>query len=272
MTTIRIGENTQVILGSVRADRLVGSDGTDIIVGFGGNDEIDGGAGDDFIAAGAGNDIVNGGDGNDVIDGGRGNDVLNGGSGSDELTGGEGRDRFVFDGADPFDGGDVSAAGRQIIGNEDFITDFNRNDDTIVLDRQTFEVDELNFVNALAEDLPSSGANFIVLQNSDNDGNPDTPFLAGTAANLIAEKVTEQGDGFFVYFNSDLGVNRLVYSTDLSDATADLKIVARFTNEVGQDAIDALAQFAEANFELLGEPSAATAEATGGLAGEADSA
>ena len=35
-----------------------------------------------------------------------------------------------------------------------------------------------------------------------------------------------QGPGFFIYFNSGLDLPRLVYSTDLSDNTADLKVLA----------------------------------------------
>lgn len=60
----------------------------------------------------------------DTISGNNRDNVLNGGGGSDELTGGKGRDAFAFDG-DPFDGADVSAEGHQIIGGEDFITDFS---------------------------------------------------------------------------------------------------------------------------------------------------
>lgn len=102
-----------------------------------------------------------------------------------------------------------------------------------------------------ADDI--EGANVIVLLNSDNDDDPDTPFLAGTAANQIAELVDEDGAGLFVYFNSNLGLNRLVYSENLNDASADLKIVSRQTDLEGQDAIDALAHFSEENFELVSD-------------------
>ena len=39
----------------------------------------------------------------------------------------------------------------------------------------------------------SPGANVIALLNSDNDNNPTTPFLAGTAANQIANLTSEDG-------------------------------------------------------------------------------
>ncbi|MGH9324620.1 MAG: PEP-CTERM sorting domain-containing protein [Vicinamibacteria bacterium] len=46
---------------------------------------------------------------------------------------------------------------------------------------------------------------------------------------------------------------RLVFSTDLSDETADLKIVARMTNLVGQSNL--LPTFTVANFAITPEPS-----------------
>ena len=205
------------------------------------------------MKGGSGSDTLNGDSGRDTLNGGSGNDTLNGGSGSDTLRGAKGRDRFRFDG-DPFDGADVSAPERQIVGNEDVIADFSTTDDQFVLNADDFQtLSEVSFFNGLAEDLPSSGVNLIVLQDSDNDDNPATPFLAGTAANLIAEKITEPGAGFFVYFNSELGINRLVYSTDLSDPTADLKIVARLTNRSGRQAIRELPKFTSANFAFVGD-------------------
>jgi hypothetical protein len=46
-------------------------------------------------------------------------------------------------------------------------------------------------------------------------------------------------------------VARLVYSTDLSDNTADLKILARMTNLTGQAGINALPTFSAANFNAV---------------------
>ena len=66
-----------------------------------------------------------------------------------------------------------------------------------------------------------------MLQDTDNDGNPATPFNAGSAANLIANALSDDGAGFFIYSNSVLAVNRLVYSTNLNSTTADLSILAR---------------------------------------------
>jgi Ca2+-binding RTX toxin-like protein len=64
------------------------------------------------------NDYIEGLEGRDTINGGKGDDVIIGGSGADLITGGEGKDKFVY----------ISF---QDIG--DKITDFNTNDDKIVL-------------------------------------------------------------------------------------------------------------------------------------------
>lgn len=184
--------------------------------------------------------------GTNTLAGSDGDDRLNGGAGQDTLTGGAGADRFGFDG-DPFDGADVSEAGRQIIGNEDFITDFDFGRDAYLLNASDFGLAaDVGFtaVDATRDDaVIPAGTNVIVLLNSDNDGDPDTPFGAGTAADQIAALVDEAGAGLFVYADSDLQQNRVVFSTDLSSAEADLKILSRQTDLTGQDAIDALGRF-----------------------------
>lgn len=117
----------------------------------------------------------------------------------------------------------------------------------------------LTFVNTLAFSLPPAvSRDVIVLQDSDNDSNPATTFGAGSAANLIAARLTSDGDGFFVYFNSFLGVNRLVYSTNLNEPTADLSILARISSPTGPKAIDALPTFTAANFAVTPVPEPST--------------
>ncbi len=100
--------------------------------------------------------------------------------------------------------------------------------------RLSFGVSSINFVNTVASSIPASGVNTIVLQTFDNDGNTATPFAAGNAADLIAAQITTPGPGFFIYFNQGLDLPRLVFSTDLNDPTADLKILFRLTNLTGQ--------------------------------------
>jgi hypothetical protein len=127
---------------------------------------------------------------------------------------------------------------------------FDPSADSFLLSLAAFGVDgPLAFVNALAADLPASGFNTIVLQDSDNDGDPATAFNAGTAANLIAGALSDDTSGFFVYFNSVLNINRLVFSTNLNSTTSDLAILAAIQSPTGAGAIAALPQFSAANFQ-----------------------
>jgi hypothetical protein len=148
---------------------------------------------------------------------------------------------------DPFAGSDaLTTPGRQVVGGEPFIT-FDIANDTFFFDLATFGMSEFQFANDLVENLPTSGVNTIVLQTA------PTPFNAGLAANAIADQITTPGPGLFIYFNSGLDLPRLVFSTDLSDNTADLKVLARLTNLAGNRA--ALSTFTSANFAPIPEPS-----------------
>jgi PEP-CTERM motif len=158
-------------------------------------------------------------------------------------------DIFRFD-TDPFAGSTaLTTPGRQIVGNEAFI-EFDIATDVFQFVTPVFDVgNEILFANDVVGNLPTSGVNTIVLQTF------ETPFAAGIAANLIADQITSPGPGFFIYFNSGLDLPRLVYSTDLDDNTADLKVLARMTNLTGQAGRDAFPNFTEANFEIVPEPS-----------------
>jgi hypothetical protein len=154
---------------------------------------------------------------------------------------------------DPFAG---SAAlitpGRQVVGGEPSIT-FDIATDVFSFDAAVFGIDDtVSFANALAPNLPATGLNIVVLQTLDNDANPATPFGAGNAADLIAAQITSAGPGFFIYFNSMLNLPRLVYSTDLSENTSDLQILARITNLTGQSS--ALSTFESDNFQIVPAP------------------
>ncbi len=158
---------------------------------------------------------------------------------------------------DPFAGTTaLTDPGRQIIGSELFIPTFDLATDVFAFDPAVFNVGStLSFVTSTAPSLPTGGANVIVLQTTDNDSDAGTPFGAGNAANLIAAQVTTPGAGFFIYHNSVLGLRRLVYSTDLDDATADLKILARLQAPTGADSIATLPAFTAANFALAADTS-----------------
>ena len=154
---------------------------------------------------------------------------------------------------DPFAGSTaLTTPGRQVVGGEPSIT-FDIATDVFSFDATVFGIDDtVSFANALAPNLPVSGLNIIVLQTLDNDANPATPFGAGNAADLIAAQITSAGPGLFIYFNSGLNLPRLVFSTDLSENTSDLKILARMTNLTGQSS--ALATFESDNFQIVPAP------------------
>lgn len=157
---------------------------------------------------------------------------------------------FAFN-TDPFAGSNaLTTPGRQVVGGEAFIN-FSVASDVFALDPAVFGTGgTVNFVNDLGANLPSSGVNVIVLQDVVN------PFNAGLAANLIADAISDPGPGFFIYFNSGLDLPRLVFSTDLSDNTADLKVLFRMTNFAGQP--DVLPTFSAANFSFVAVPEPAS--------------
>lgn len=247
------GAGDDVILAGAGDDIARGDEGNDVIDGGAGRDTLDGGDGDDTVSGGAGRDTLEGGAGNDKLDGGLGNDTLNGNAGVDTITGGAGKDKFVFDGA-RFNGGAVvdDDGVRQVVNTPDVLTDWTIGEDTFVLDTSDFLVTgDLNFFNGFAADIPEGGVNVIVLNDTDNDNNPATAFNAGAAATLIAANVETSGAGFFIYFNSDLQINRLVYSSDLSDPTADISVIANINTLSGQAGIDALPTFTANDFEFV---------------------
>jgi len=176
---------------------------------------------------------------------------------------------------DPFTGSTaLSTPGRQVFsGQERTLASFSTSQDSFLFDLGAFNaygVSGLNFLNAPSSAIPGSGFNVIVLQDTDNDANPGTPFGAGNAAAIIASKITTDGAGFFVYKNSALDVDRLVFSANLNDATADLSVLARIASPTGQAATDALATFTAANFAVAAVPEPSSMALLGlGLAGVA---
>lgn len=109
----------------------------------------------------------------------------------------------------------------------------------------------LDFVNTTANLLPPGGANLIVLQDA-TDGVTGT-LNAVSSANLIAAETEVDGAGFFVYFNTVLDINRLVFSENLNVPTADLAILAFINNPKGADAIADLPGFSNLNFAAFAE-------------------
>lgn len=171
--------------------------------------------------------------------------------------------------SDPFAGSTaLTTPGRQVVGaNERFLASFDTYADQFVVDNTFLNIGtSVAFSNNFAANLATGGLNVIVLRDTDNDANPSTAFNAGTAANLIAARISTPGPGLFIYWNSGLSVNRLVYSTNLDDNTADLAILARITSPTGAAAIAELAAFNSGNFAIVPAPASAAFLALGGLA------
>ena len=125
--------------GGIGFDRLYGQDGDDLVLGYEQNDLLYGDAGADFVKGGFGDDTLDGGSGNDILygqtdgdllRGGDGDDFLTGAKGNDTLNGGTGNDTFSFDMYSSFD--------LDVIGS-DRITDFDKGNDKIRLDKTTFD-------------------------------------------------------------------------------------------------------------------------------------
>ena len=156
---------------------------------------------------------------------------------------------------EPFTGSDaLTTPGRQVVGGEVF-TAVDPAADVFSLQGSAFDaLAPLNFFNGVIGDVPPTGTNVVVLRTFDNDANPGTPFGAGNAATLIADRITTSAPGLFVYFNSNLDLPRLVYSTDLSDPTADLQVLFRMTNLTGDGGKTAMESFTAGNFAVSAAP------------------
>lgn len=212
------------------------------------DDALRGDATDELFDALGGNDAVSARGGADTLLGGAGNDVLAGGGGGDLLLGGAGIDTIATGGGRDVVGFDGSA----LLQAPDQLLDWDVARDAFRLDAAAFGVDAtLRFQNALAAELEDDGSNVIVLRDADDDGNAATVFNARSAARLIGNEVATEGEGFFVYFNSALGVNRLVHSADLANGEAVLTVLGAVLTTTGAEAIGELASYGADNFALI---------------------
>ncbi len=240
-----------VLAGKSGNDRLSGDGGNDLLFGGDGLDTLSGGnnedilfghAGDDQMDGGNGFDIMDGGIGNDTLTGGSGNDQLVGGSGIDTLTGGTDRDQFIF--SNVFANGTPALAGQtgiRALNQPDIIKDYTIGEDQFVLDRATMSIDNLVFQKGNAAQIAGDG-NVIVLL--------DSFAAAGGAARAIANNNSIQADeGIFVYFNSTLGLSRVVYSKDLGDG-GNISVLGNLDNQRGAAGLANLGNFSAADFSL----------------------
>lgn len=149
------------------------SDGDDIAYGFDGDDQITGHKGDDVIFGGDGNDTISGTKQNNMLHGDAGNDVINSGQHASELFGGTGDDHLI--GAMTKGGGHelTGGAGADVFEfdhassnkvDDAVITDFNLNDDTLILMGQT-----VDFVNAQAGITLTDNAAGVLVEYGDDD-------------------------------------------------------------------------------------------------------
>lgn len=183
----------------------------------------------------------------DALNGTAASDTITGLGGADTITSGAGRDTIVYN---------ATSLGSA----PDALVDFDVAQDRFLLNAADFSVTgPLKVQNALAANLVSNGSNVIILRDSDNDANATTPFNARSAAQAIGTAITTDGAGFFVYFNSVLNLNRLVYSTNLNDGAAALTVLGAVGTTTGQAAITQLTQYGEANFAFGSVPAGAVA-------------
>ncbi|WP_157973316.1 hypothetical protein, partial [Blastomonas sp. UPD001] len=105
---------------------------------------------------------------------------------------------FTFD-RSPFAGTTaLETPGRQIVGNELFIPVFDFQTDVLALNTSVFGIDDgIRFFSGVADAIPASGSNFVVLQTFDGDGDPlnGNQLGAGGAANLIADRIETAAPG-----------------------------------------------------------------------------
>jgi Ca2+-binding RTX toxin-like protein len=102
--------------------------------------------------------------GKDGLVGGSGNDLLNGGADDDILTGGMGKDRFVFGDGTPFNAASLGI---------DRINDFTPGEDSIDLNKATFDLFKQDFASnfAIVTDDASAATNTAAIVYNTSNGN-----------------------------------------------------------------------------------------------------
>ena len=160
---------------------------------------------------------------------------------------------FVFN-TDPFGAADPLDGIRQVV-NVQVSINFNPATDVIWFDPGLTGFTDVSFARDLSGDLPTTGLNAIVVL--------DQPGAAPAMHTAIANRLTDSGPGFFIYFNTVQNLPRLVFARDLGDPTADIAILARMENLTGSFA--AMQAFSSSNFQAIPEPSTAVLLFSGGL-------
>lgn len=232
--------------------KIIGNDGNNIAFGTNYNDFIDGKGGNDFLYGFGGNDTLEGRNGNDNLYGGNGNDVLTGGAGSDfldggrgvdVLTGGFGRDTFGYYDS-PFANGYTvkSPNGISVLNQPDKISDYQIGFDNFVFETGQLGLDfgaQVKYKEGVSSKL-SGNANVLVLLDA-------FPNAAAAAKAIANNNAITSDEGIFVYYNSTLGISRVVYSNDLDDGGA-ISVLANLTNLTS---LSNQAKFSSADFSFI---------------------
>jgi Ca2+-binding RTX toxin-like protein len=229
-----------------KVNDLVGT-GVNVVIfsGGDGDDNFDGSATGTAlrVSGDAGNDTLVGGTSNDAITGGDGNDVITGGDGVDILTGGTGADQFAYVG-NVFAGGSLTlnagGTGINALNKPDVIKDFDISSDRFNLDASDLTISAINFQKGASAAL--TNGNVLVL----TDG---FAAAAGAAKAIAANGNITAKEGAFTYFNTTLGISRLVYSKDLANG-GDISVLANL-GDAGTGALANQANFTANNFSLV---------------------
>ncbi|MBD2530996.1 hypothetical protein H6G97_15975 [Nostoc flagelliforme FACHB-838] len=225
MADITGNNGNNALFGTAKNDFISGRAGNDTLEGRDGNDYLYGDKGNDILRGGNGDDFLVGEQGNDILKGDNGNDFLAGGFGIDTLTGGAGKDTFdyadiLFPNGFPARG----ANGIGVLNQPDRITDYQIGVDDFVFETGQLGLgfgERVKYKEGVSSKL-SGNPNVLVLL----DAFPN----AAAAAKAIANNNAITSDaGLFVYYNSTLGISRVVYSSDLADA-GPISVLANLTN------------------------------------------
>jgi Ca2+-binding RTX toxin-like protein len=206
-----------------------------IFSGGDGNDKFDGSGTSTLLQ-------LNGDAVDDTLIGGSGSDVITGGDGVDTLTGGGGSDQFVYSG-NVFANGALTpngSTGINVLNKPDVIKDFDIASDRFGLNAQDLGINAINFQKGTSSSL--TNGNVLVL----TDGFAN----AAAAAKAIKDNNAITADqGVFSYFNTTLGISRLVYSKDLGDG-GDISVLANL-GDAQTGAVGNQNNFSGNNFNLV---------------------
>jgi Ca2+-binding RTX toxin-like protein len=216
-----------------------------VFSGGDGDDNLDGSGTSTLlqISGDAGNDTMVGSSSADVITGGVGNDIITGGEGIDTLTGGTGADQFGYAG-NVFAGGaltpNAGGTGINVLNRPDVIKDFEISSDRFNLKTQDLGITAINFQKGTSAAL--TNGNVLVLT--------DGFAAAAGAAKAIANNANiTSKEGAFTYFNTTLGISRLVYSKDLANG-GDISVLANL-GDAQTGTLANQANFSANNFSVV---------------------